>query len=161
MDWKLELIVVPVVDVERAKTFYSRRGDKRGAKKQGIAAAFGENAVVEGLDFDERLWLIVSIRHWPRPHRWGAAGGAVLAMTKEWRRRWRSLDLGICGSFWRSMRPGGLCYSRPTVAAVPWARHGAGHTRDFDDQAAWLAVHVSKSPWWICCASRGGRWGPS
>jgi transposase len=31
------------------------------------------------------------------------------------------------------------------VAAVPWARHGAGHTRDFDDQAAWLAVHVSKS----------------
>jgi len=33
----------------------------------------------------------------------------------------------------------------PTVAVVPWARHGAGHTRDFDDQAAWLAVHVSKS----------------
>ena len=32
----------------------------------------------------------------------------------------------------------------PTVAQVPWARHGAGHTRDFDDQAAWLAVHVSK-----------------
>jgi transposase len=31
------------------------------------------------------------------------------------------------------------------VALVPWARHGAGHTRDFDDQAAWLAVHVSKS----------------
>jgi transposase len=28
---------------------------------------------------------------------------------------------------------------------VPWARHGAGHTRDFDDQAAWLAVHVSKT----------------
>jgi transposase len=31
------------------------------------------------------------------------------------------------------------------VAQVPWARHGAGHTRDFDDYAAWLAVHVSKS----------------
>jgi transposase len=28
---------------------------------------------------------------------------------------------------------------------VPWARHGAGHTRDFDDQAAWLAVRTSKS----------------
>ena len=25
---------------------------------------------------------------------------------------------------------------------VPWARHGAGHTRDFDDQVAWLATHV-------------------
>ncbi len=30
------------------------------------------------------------------------------------------------------------------VAAVPWARHGAGHTRAFDDTAAWLAVHTSK-----------------
>jgi transposase len=31
------------------------------------------------------------------------------------------------------------------VAAVPWARHRAGHTRDFDDLAAWLAVRTSKS----------------
>ena len=31
------------------------------------------------------------------------------------------------------------------VAAVPWARHGAGHTRDFDDLAAWLVVRTSKS----------------
>jgi hypothetical protein len=28
---------------------------------------------------------------------------------------------------------------------VPWARHGAGHTRDFDDLAAWLAVRTSKT----------------
>jgi transposase len=33
----------------------------------------------------------------------------------------------------------------PTVIAVPWARHGAGHTRAFDDQVAWLAVHTSKT----------------
>ena len=25
------------------------------------------------------------------------------------------------------------------VTAVPWARHGAGHTRYFDDRVAWLA----------------------
>jgi transposase len=31
------------------------------------------------------------------------------------------------------------------VARVPWARHGAGHTRVFDDQVAWLAVACSKS----------------
>jgi transposase len=31
------------------------------------------------------------------------------------------------------------------VAAVPWARHDAGHTRYFDDQAAWLAVACSKT----------------
>jgi transposase len=31
------------------------------------------------------------------------------------------------------------------VAAVPWARHDAGHTRAFDDQVAWLAVACSKT----------------
>jgi transposase len=31
------------------------------------------------------------------------------------------------------------------VAAVPWARHDAGHTRDFDQQVAWLATETSKS----------------
>ncbi len=33
----------------------------------------------------------------------------------------------------------------PTVAQVPWARHGAGHTREFDDTVAWLSVKCSKS----------------
>jgi transposase len=28
---------------------------------------------------------------------------------------------------------------------VPWARHGAGHTREFDDQLAWLVTHTAKS----------------
>src|SRR5680860_1211131 len=32
-----------------------------------------------------------------------------------------------------------------TVLAVPWARHDAGFTRDFEDQTAWLATHASKS----------------
>ena len=31
------------------------------------------------------------------------------------------------------------------TAAVPWARHGAGHTRFFDDQVAWLACATSKT----------------
>ena len=31
------------------------------------------------------------------------------------------------------------------VAAVPWARHGSGFTRAFEDTAAWLAVHTSKA----------------
>ena len=33
----------------------------------------------------------------------------------------------------------------PTVVAVPWARHDAGHTLAFDDQTAWLAVHTSRT----------------
>jgi transposase len=31
------------------------------------------------------------------------------------------------------------------VVAVPWARHGAGHTREFDQQVAWLATQCSKA----------------
>ncbi len=28
---------------------------------------------------------------------------------------------------------------------MPWARHGAGHTRVFDEQVAWLATQCSKT----------------
>jgi len=31
------------------------------------------------------------------------------------------------------------------VEQVPWARHRAGHTRDFDDQVAWLATQAPKT----------------
>jgi len=31
------------------------------------------------------------------------------------------------------------------VAHVPWARHGAGHTRSFDQTVAWLATQCSKT----------------
>ena len=34
---------------------------------------------------------------------------------------------------------------RVTVAAVPWARHGSGHTLFFDAQVAWLATQTSKT----------------
>jgi transposase len=31
------------------------------------------------------------------------------------------------------------------LASVPWARHGARHTRDFEDLTAWLVRHTAKS----------------
>lgn len=31
------------------------------------------------------------------------------------------------------------------VARVPWARHDSRFTKDFEEQCAWLAVHVSKT----------------
>ena len=52
------------------------------------------------------------------------------------------VDEGVLGG---RISSGELCTHGPTVAAVPWARHRARHTRDFDDQAAWLAVRTSKS----------------
>ena len=40
------------------------------------------------------------------------------------------------------------------VAAVPWARHGAGHTRDFDALVVWLVRRMSKQA--VCQLVRVG-----
>ncbi len=62
------------------------------------------------------------------------------------RRRWRALDAGTVRVFIEADTPRVECPEhRVTVAAVPWARHGAGHTKAFDDQVAWLVTHTSKS----------------
>jgi transposase len=64
----------------------------------------------------------------------------------EGRRRWRALDAGTTKVFMEADAPRVNCGDHGvTVAWVPWARHGAGHTRDFDDQVAWLATHTSKT----------------
>ena len=64
----------------------------------------------------------------------------------EGRRRWRALDLGPVKTWLEADAPRVDCpVHGPTVIGVPWARHGAGHTRMFDDQVAWLAVHTSKT----------------
>src|SRR3990170_8530907 len=62
------------------------------------------------------------------------------------RRRWRALDLGATRAYLEADAPRVRCPEHGVVvASVPWARHGAGHTRAFDDTVAWLAVHTSKS----------------
>ncbi len=62
------------------------------------------------------------------------------------RRRWRGLDAGTTKVFIEADAPRVQCRRHgPTVAQVPWARHGVGHTRDFDAMAAWLTVRTSKS----------------
>lgn len=62
------------------------------------------------------------------------------------RRRWRALDLGTIQAVIEADAPRVTCREHGVVvAAVPWARHGAGHTRFFDDQVAWLAVACSKT----------------
>ena len=61
-------------------------------------------------------------------------------------RRWRGLDLGTVRVFLEAEAPRVACpVHGPTVIAVPWARHGARHTRAFEDTAAWLVTHTSKS----------------
>ena len=106
-------------------------------------------AVVEGVDFDEGGdSIVVSVRPTARARgRCGRCGRRSPGYDRgHGRRRWRALDLGSTRVFVEADAPRVRCREHgPTVAQVPWARHDAGHTRDFDDQAAWLAVRTSKS----------------
>ena len=56
------------------------------------------------------------------------------------------MDAGTTKVFIEAAAPRVNCRTHGvTVAAVPWARHDARHTRDFDDQVAWLVTHTSKT----------------
>ena len=62
-------------------------------------------------------------------------------------KRWRHLDLGasrcVIESELRRLR----CPDCGVhLEAVPWARTGAHHTRDFEDVVAWLAQQMAKTP---------------
>jgi len=105
--------------------------------------------VVETIDFDDLAEAVVDhVR--PNAKARGRCGRCDRRSPGydqgEGRRRWRALDLGTTTVFLEAAAPRVRCREHgPTVAAVPWARHDAGHTRDFDDQAAWLAVRTSKT----------------
>jgi transposase len=105
--------------------------------------------VVEGVRFDEDSGaVVVSVR--PRKaarQRCGRCGRRAPRYDRgEGRRRWRALDVGELRCLVEAEAPRVACPEHgPTVVQVPWARHGAGHTRAFDDQVAWLAVQCSKA----------------
>lgn len=62
------------------------------------------------------------------------------------RRRWRALDLGVERCFVEAEAPRVACRRHGVVVArVGWARHGASHTRSFEDVVDWLATQASKS----------------
>lgn len=105
--------------------------------------------VIEEITFDEDEELVVAD---VRP-RTGARGRCGRCGRKapwydrgEGRRRWRALDLGTVPVELEAEAPRVSCPEHgPTVIAVPWARHKAGHTLGFDDTVAWLAVVCSKT----------------
>jgi transposase len=110
-----------------------------------------EKTVVEDIEFDEDEHLLVShVRPRARARaraRCGRCQRRAPAYDRgEGRRRWRALDLGTVQVVLEAAAPRVNCPEHgPTVAAVPWARHGAGHTTVFDEQVAWLATQCSKS----------------
>ena len=108
-----------------------------------------EKTVVEDIEFDEDEELLVAYVR-PRVRSRGRCGRCQRRSPAydrgEGRRRWRALDLGTVQVVLEAAAPRVNCPEHgPTVAAVPWARHGAGHTYAFDEQVAWLATQCSKS----------------
>jgi transposase len=116
-----------------------------------------ENSVIEDVDWHEAdsgstggpaLQFIVHVRPHKRfAHRCGICGKKRPRYDNgQGRRRWRALDLGTVAAYLEAGSPRVSCPEHGVItAAVPWARHGAAHTRFFDDQVAWLAAVCSKT----------------
>ena len=108
-----------------------------------------EHTVIEDVFVDEASdAIVVCVRPTrSRRGRCGVCGRKRPGYDQgEGRRRWRALDLGVVRAFVEADAPRVHCPEHGVVvAAVPWARHGAGFTRAFDDTAAWLAVHTSRA----------------
>lgn len=116
-----------------------------------------ENTVIEDVDWQEEdsgdaggpaLTLAGNVRpHKRLSHRCGICGKKRPRYDNgQGRRRWRALDLGTVRVYLEAGAPRVSCPAHGVItAAVPWARHGAAHTRFFDDQAAWLAAACSKT----------------
>src|SRR5215207_10566763 len=93
--------------------------------------------VVEGVELEEASGVVVVSVRSSR----GAAGRCGLCGRRasrydhgQGRRRWRALDVGELRCYLQAEAPRVNCpVHGPTVVQVPWARHGVGHTHDFDD----------------------------
>lgn len=107
-----------------------------------------EKTVVEEVEFDEDEQLLIAhVRPRKRVRgRCGRCGRSSPGYDRgDGRRRWRALDLGTVRVVLEAEAPRVNCREHgPAVAAVPWARHSAGHTYAFDAQVSWLATQCSK-----------------
>jgi transposase len=108
-----------------------------------------ERTVIDGVDFDEEAGAVVAS---VRPRKGASRRCGVCQRRCSWydrgegRRRWRGLDLGAMPVYLEADAPRVSCPEHGVVvAAVPWARHRARHTRDLEDLCAWLATHCSRS----------------
>lgn len=108
-----------------------------------------EQTVVERVRFDEKTdAVIVSVRPYDRAaRRCPECSQRCPGYDRgRGRRRWRSIDFGSSRCFLEADAPRIECAEHGVrVAAVPWARPGAGHTRAFDDLVTWLVCRMSKA----------------
>ncbi|WP_212827334.1 ISL3 family transposase [Polymorphospora rubra] len=112
-----------------------------------------ERAVVERVEWSEEGgdgggFVVAHVRlHAGARSRCGVCRRRCVGYDRgEGRRRWRAPDLGTVRVVIEADAPRVSCRVHGVVvAAVPWARHGAGHTLAFDEMVAWLATVASKS----------------
>jgi transposase len=145
MQTRRPLSAVRVVEIE----FRGWSGE--GVRKASVWARLlrVERAVIELIEFDDEEELLICHVRPARGERRRCGicrrrcGGCDAGAG---RRRWRALDLGTIRAVLEADAPRVRCPGHGVVvAAVPWARHAAGHTRFFGDQVAWLAVTCSKT----------------
>jgi transposase len=115
-----------------------------------------EQVVVESVRFEaaEQV-VVVSVRPVvAAAGRCGLCGRRCAGYDRgRGRRRWRTIDVGGQRAFVEAHAPRVRCGRHGVVvAAVPWARHGSGHTYAFDDLVAWLTTRMSKSA--VCALAR-------
>jgi len=106
-----------------------------------------EKAVVESVCF-EGGDLVVGVRPHKRQRLRCSRCGKRCGLHDRGRglRRWRAMDLGTIRTWIEGEAPRVLCPEHGVVASrVSWARPGSRFTRDFEDQAAWLATNTSQS----------------
>lgn len=61
-------------------------------------------------------------------------------------RRWRAPDFGLVEVYIEAAAPRVQCDKHGVIVQrVPWARHGCGFTRAFEDRVAWLSVRTDKT----------------
>jgi len=106
-------------------------------------------SVVESVGVDEAAGALVArvrVRR-GQSRRCGLCGRRSIRYDRgEGLRRWRAPDLGTTVALVEAEAPRVQCREHGVVVArVPWARHDSRFTREFEEQCAWMAVHVSKA----------------
>ena len=134
------------------------------ARLLGVGGLIVEDVDAEITATGELAAIVVAVRG---PRREAARCGVCRRRCPgydlgEGRRRWRALDLGTCPTYREAAAPRVRCRAHGVVvAAGPWARHGAGHTRAVDDTVAWLVTRTATSTAVHRLRVRGGRWARS
>jgi len=114
------------------------------AKGLGLAGAVVEEAREE----PETGALVVTVRPgWRDRDRCGLCRRRCPGFDRgAGARRWRALDLGSTMTWLEAESPRVSCPEHGVVVtAVPWARHGARFTAEFEDQVAWLVARSAQS----------------